>query len=161
MRSRGWRAPGRCSRRGNLPRRAQALAPLAEARPTARVCLLMAEIEEAENGMTGLAREWLARAAHAPRDPAWVADGTSFPHWAPFAPESGRIGVFVWEHPPEWVETAFGARQGASAHRGAAAGFGTRAGRSRRPRPFRSSTTPAHGGSARRRRGARAGKPRG
>jgi HemY protein len=82
----------------------QALEPLAQARPTARVCLLMAEIEEAENGMTGLAREWLARAAHAPRDPAWVADGTSFPHWAPFAPESGRIGVFVWEHPPEWVE---------------------------------------------------------
>ena len=99
----------------------QALAPLAAARPTARVCLLMAEIEEAENGMTGLAREWLARAAHAPRDPAWVADGTSFPHWAPFAPESGRIGVFVWEHPPEWVETAFRPRQGASAHRGAAA----------------------------------------
>ncbi|MBV9520259.1 MAG: tetratricopeptide repeat protein [Hyphomicrobiales bacterium] len=82
----------------------QGLAPLAESRPTARVCLLMAEIEEAEHGMTGLAREWLARAAHAPRDPAWIADGTSFPHWAPFAPESGRIGAFVWEHPPEWVE---------------------------------------------------------
>jgi HemY protein len=69
----------------------------------------MAEIEEAENGVTGLAREWLARAVHAPRDPAWVADNTSFPNWAPFAPESGRIGVFVWEHPPEWVETLSGA----------------------------------------------------
>ncbi|MBV9432461.1 MAG: heme biosynthesis protein HemY [Hyphomicrobiales bacterium] len=79
----------------------QALAPLTEGRPTARICLLMAEIEEAENGMTGLAREWLARAAHAPRDPAWVADATSFPQWAPFSPESGRIGVLVWEHPPE------------------------------------------------------------
>ncbi len=86
----------------------QALAPLVAARPTARVCLLMAEIEEAENGMTGLAREWLARAAHAPRDPAWVADGTSFPHWAPFAPESGHIGVFVWERPPEWAEPLSG-----------------------------------------------------
>ena len=82
----------------------QTLEPLAGGRPTARICLLMAEIEEAEHGMTGLTREWLARAARAPRDPAWVADGTSFPHWAPFAPESGRIGVLVWEHPPEWIE---------------------------------------------------------
>jgi HemY protein len=86
----------------------QALAPLAQARPTARVCLLMSEIEEAENGMTGFVREWLARAAHAPRDPAWVADATSFPQWSPFAPESGRIGVFVWEHPPEWIEALSG-----------------------------------------------------
>jgi HemY protein len=84
------------------------LVPLADARPTARVCLLMAEIEEAENGMTGLAREWLARAAHAPRDPAWIADGASFPHWAPVAPESGRIGGFAWEHPHEWVEAVSG-----------------------------------------------------
>jgi HemY protein len=85
-----------------------ALEPLVRARPTARICLLVAEIEEAEHGMTGLAREWLARAAHAPRDPAWVADGTVSPHWAPVVPESGRIGVLVWQHPPEWVEASPG-----------------------------------------------------
>ena len=79
------------------------LAPLAEGRPTARICLLLAEIEEAENGMTGLAREWLARAAHAPRDPAWIAEGTVMPQWAPVELESGRIGVFAWAHPPELV----------------------------------------------------------
>ncbi|SED08209.1 HemY protein [Rhizobiales bacterium GAS188] len=78
-----------------------ALAPLADKRPTARICLLMAEIEEAENGMTGLAREWLGRAAHASRDPAWIADGIISPQWLPVAPESGRIGGFAWEHPAE------------------------------------------------------------
>jgi HemY protein len=76
---------------------------LADAKPTARVCLLMAEIEETEHGMTGLAREWLARAAHAPRDPVWIADGTISPHWLAVEPESGRIGVFVWQHPPEVI----------------------------------------------------------
>jgi HemY protein len=85
-----------------------ALAPLANGRPTARVCVLMAEIEEAENGMTGLAREWLARAAHAPRDPAWIADGVISSQWAPVAPESGRVGGFVWEHPPELLGAAPG-----------------------------------------------------
>jgi HemY protein len=77
------------------------LAPLIEGRSSARVYLLMAEIEEAENGMTGRAREWLARAAHAPRDPAWIADGVISPQWAPVEPESGRIGAFAWGHPPE------------------------------------------------------------
>jgi HemY protein len=77
------------------------LAPLLEVRPSARVYLLMAEIEEAENGMTGMAREMLARAAHAPRDPAWIADGMISSQWAPVEPETGRIGAFIWGHPPE------------------------------------------------------------
>ncbi|MFI5012232.1 MAG: heme biosynthesis protein HemY [Hyphomicrobiales bacterium] len=85
-----------------------ALASLAEGRPTARICVLMAEIEEAENGMTGHAREWLARAAHAPRDPAWIADGVVSSQWEPVAPESGRIGAFAWEHPPELAGPAPG-----------------------------------------------------
>jgi HemY protein len=80
-----------------------ALSALAVAKPTARVCLLLSEIEEAENGMTGLAREWLARAAHAPRDPAWIADGVISPHWLPMVPETGRIGIFTWAHPPDLI----------------------------------------------------------
>ena len=35
----------------------------------------MARIEGEQNGDTGRVREWLARAANAPRDPAWTADG--------------------------------------------------------------------------------------
>jgi HemY protein len=59
----------------------------------------MAEIEERENGDEGRVRAWLTRALGAPRDPAWVADGQVFEHWAPVSPVSGRVGVFEWKVP--------------------------------------------------------------
>ncbi len=80
-----------------------ALADVAAAQPSERACLLMAEIEERENGDQGRVRTWLTRALSAPRDPAWVADGQVFPRWAPVSPISGRVGAFEWkviEHPP-------------------------------------------------------------
>ncbi|NNM73974.1 heme biosynthesis protein HemY [Enterovirga aerilata] len=83
-----------------LDRARDALRPLAEERPTVRVCLAMAEIEQAE-GATGRVREWLARAAHAPRDKAWIADGIVSESWAPVSPVSGRLDAFVWDTPPE------------------------------------------------------------
>src|SRR5690606_7387018 len=52
----------------------EAIADHASGRPRARICVLMAEIEEGEFGDKGRAREWLSRAVAAPRDPAWVAD---------------------------------------------------------------------------------------
>ena len=81
-----------------------ALAPLLRgdsgaARPTARACLLMAEIEEAD-GAEGAVREWLNRAARAPRDRAWVADGVITDHWSPVSP-SGVLDAFVWRTPDE------------------------------------------------------------
>jgi len=81
-----------------------ALAPLlrgdaGQPRPTVRVCLLSAEIEEAE-GNEGALREWLNRAAHAPRDRAWVADGVISDHWAPVSP-AGVLDAFVWRTPDE------------------------------------------------------------
>jgi HemY protein len=77
-----------------------ALAPLVAATPTVRACLLMARIEDMEKGSSGRGREWLARAAHAPRDNAWVADGVASDRWAPVSPVSGRIDAFVWTVPP-------------------------------------------------------------
>ena len=68
-------------------------------RPTRRVCLLMADIEEAE-GHQGALREWLGRAARAPRDKAWVADGVISDRWAPVSP-SGALDAFVWRTPDE------------------------------------------------------------
>ena len=68
-------------------------------RPTARACLLMAEIEEAA-GEEGAVREWLSRAARAPRDRAWVADGVITDHWSPVSP-SGVLDGFVWRTPDE------------------------------------------------------------
>ncbi len=68
-------------------------------RPTRRVCLLMADIEETE-GNHGAVREWLGRAARAPRDKAWVADGVISDRWAPVSP-SGALDGFVWRTPDE------------------------------------------------------------
>ena len=70
-------------------------------RPTRRVCLLMADIEEAE-GNQGAVREWLGRAARAPRDKAWVADGVISDRWAPVSP-SGALDGFVWRIPDERI----------------------------------------------------------
>ena len=81
----------------------EAMAPLiAEGkRPTVRQCHLMAELEEAEYGDTGLWREWLARASRAPLDPAWVADGIVYDHWAPASPTTGKLDAFQWQVPAE------------------------------------------------------------
>jgi HemY protein len=68
-------------------------------RPTRRVCLLMADIEEADGGH-GAVREWLSRAARAPRDKAWVADGVISDRWAPVSP-TGTLDAFVWRTPDE------------------------------------------------------------
>jgi HemY protein len=70
-------------------------------RPSARLCLMMADIEETENGDSGLLREWLARASRAPRDATWVADGVTSARWAPVSPVTGRLDAFHWETPRE------------------------------------------------------------
>ncbi len=70
-------------------------------RPTRRVCLLMADSEEAD-GHEGAVREWLGRAARAPRDKAWVADGVISDRWAPVSP-SGALDAFVWRTPDERI----------------------------------------------------------
>jgi HemY protein len=67
-----------------------ALADYVAVRPRARLCVLMAEIEEGEFGDKGRAREWLARAVVAPRDPAWVADGFVSDRWQPVSPVNRR-----------------------------------------------------------------------
>ncbi len=84
-------------------RRARAaLAPLvAEGEhPTAHTCLLMAEIEDAEDGPSGPVREWLARGSRAPRDPVWIADGMVSRRWLPISPVTGKLDAFEWKTPP-------------------------------------------------------------
>ena len=83
-----------------------AIAPLiesgsAQGRPTRRVCLLMSDIAEAE-GDAGAVREWLGRAARAPHDKAWVANGLISDRWAPASP-SGELDVFAWRTPDERI----------------------------------------------------------
>lgn len=76
-----------------------ALANYASAEPTQGVALLMAELEEGQNGDHGKAREWLARAVHAPRDPTWTADGVTLAEWEPTSPVTGRFDAFEWKVP--------------------------------------------------------------
>jgi HemY protein len=80
-----------------------AMAPLiAEGeRPTAGMCLIMAELENAEHGDQGQVRQWTARASRAPRDAVWMADGMIAADWAPASPVTGRLDAFVWQQPAE------------------------------------------------------------
>jgi HemY protein len=76
----------------------RALAPLAIG-PTQRVAMLMAELEEMEHGDEGRAREWMTRAVHARRDPAWTADGFVSERWMPVSPVTGRLDALQWKDP--------------------------------------------------------------
>ena len=72
---------------------------------TRRAALLMAEIERAEHGDEGRAREWIARALHAAPDPAWTADGHVSDRWLPVSP-NGRLDAFKWRVPVAAVPSA-------------------------------------------------------
>jgi HemY protein len=78
----------------------KALSPLLANEPQARICALMAEIEEGR-GDKGRAREWLARAVRAPSDPMWVIDGAASPYWTPISPVTGEIAFAEWKVPFE------------------------------------------------------------
>ena len=78
-----------------------ALAPLLEDDLSQRVCTLMARVEGEEHNDAGRVREWLARAAEAPRDPAWTADGVVSERWAPISPVTGALDAYQWKVPPE------------------------------------------------------------
>jgi HemY protein len=80
-----------------------ALAPLIIV-PTKRVAMLMAELEKMEHGDEGRAREWMARAVHARRDPAWTADGFVSDRWMPVSPVTGRLDAFQWKEPVAELE---------------------------------------------------------
>ncbi len=82
------------------------LQPLDAARITQRVCTLMARIEGEESGDKGRVREWLARAVHAPRDAAWVADGVVADKWAPVSPVTGTFDAFQWRVPADAIDAA-------------------------------------------------------
>lgn len=86
----------------------EALEPMIEKVPTARVCALMARIEGGQHRDAGRVREWLARAVRAPRDPVWMADGVIFSEWQPISPITGRLDAFEWRVPPDRSEKSDG-----------------------------------------------------
>ncbi len=76
-------------------------------RPQARVCALMAQIEDAMQDK-GRTREWLARAIHATRDPLWVSDGVASTRWVPVSPVTGEIVPCQWRVPYDVLPVAEG-----------------------------------------------------
>ena len=86
----------------------ETMLPLIQAseRPTVRMCLIMAELEEAEHGDSGFARDWLARATRAPRDAIWIAGNVMSDQWLPAVPETGKLDAFVWRRPDQCLTSA-------------------------------------------------------
>jgi HemY protein len=77
------------------------LAKVAEAEggaPSARLCRLMARLEDGERGDGAAVRRWLMLAADAPADPAWTCDrcGTQTGEWQARCVHCGAVDSLVW-----------------------------------------------------------------
>jgi HemY protein len=70
--------------------------------PPARVCRLLAELEEAEHGDLGKARGWLVKASMADPDPAWVCDncGHTVTDWSAICGNCETFDRYIWRTPP-------------------------------------------------------------
>ncbi len=70
--------------------------------PTARVCRLMAELEELESGDMAASRQWLARATTATPDEAWVCKscGAVAGSWSALCGNCNEFGSLAWQAPP-------------------------------------------------------------
>jgi HemY protein len=82
----------------------EALSTYLDNQPQARVCALMAQIDDAVDDK-GRVKEWLARALHAPRDPMWVSDGVANTRWVAVSPVTGEIVPSEWKTPFEVAQT--------------------------------------------------------
>ncbi len=69
--------------------------------PTARICRLMAELEEAETGDMTLVLQWLLRAASAEPDAAWTCTecGAAAAEWAALCAKCEALGSLEWRAP--------------------------------------------------------------
>ncbi|HIM46007.1 MAG TPA: heme biosynthesis protein HemY [Alphaproteobacteria bacterium] len=69
--------------------------------PSARVCRLMADLEEAETDNFEAAREWLQKAASAEPDPSWkcTSCGAAWLHWGPICGKCESLGTLDWGTP--------------------------------------------------------------
>jgi HemY protein len=74
-------------------------------RPSVRLCLLMARLEEAEHGDLARMREWLDRAAEAAPDPCWVCAscGGENLDWHVLCPRCSNFDALAWRTPARAV----------------------------------------------------------
>jgi HemY protein len=69
--------------------------------PPARVCRMMADLEERSGEHPENARSWLLRASAAPPDPAWICSdcGAAWDDWSPVCGDCNALGTQIWEPP--------------------------------------------------------------
>ena len=69
--------------------------------PSARVCRMMADLEERSGENPENARSWLLRASASPPDPAWICGecGAAWDDWSPVCGECGALGSQTWTPP--------------------------------------------------------------
>lgn len=70
--------------------------------PPARICRMMADLEEAEHGDSKKARRWLIRASMADPDPAWVCGscGHTVENWSATCASCHGFDTLSWRPPP-------------------------------------------------------------
>lgn len=86
---------------GNWAEARRVLAPLARGFASARVCTLMAEIEQGERHDAGAAHAWLERAVRAPRDAEWRCSGCGWTSatWRAICGACGSFDSLTWTAP--------------------------------------------------------------
>lgn len=69
--------------------------------PSARICKLMAELEEGEHGNLDAARSWLLRATMSAPDQNWICGdcGAAARSWTPTCARCGSLGTLDWRTP--------------------------------------------------------------
>ena len=77
-----------------------------EGYPSERVCLLMADLEEAQNNDKGKVQEWLTKAVRAKPDYVWIADAYISHQWLPCSPITHKLDAFQWRLPPVMIPDA-------------------------------------------------------
>lgn len=85
--------------------RAHLEAALAAGRATRAVYTLLARLEDNDRGDKDKVRHWLAQAAGAAADPAWVCGhcGQVEAHWRPHCPKCHEMDTLKWETPPGYA----------------------------------------------------------
>lgn len=74
----------------------------ADGAPSARLCRLMAQLEEAEHKDAAAARRWLLAAAEADPGPAWICErcGTPARFWRALCAQCGAFDSLRWRVAP-------------------------------------------------------------
>jgi HemY protein len=107
---------------GRFEEARETLRPLAERFPVARVCLLMADVEQAFGSEESLAaREWTTRAQRAPRDAHWACSACARTHadWSATCVSCGAFDTLSWQSGSRGTVEAMSPSETAAAYAGA------------------------------------------